>query len=149
MLAPGNLILFTPFHFKNGDTPKNKFFVVLGILDDVTILASLPTSVNKAPSLINKLHGCINHDDRCYNCYVYESNRVICDSGFSFDLPTFIYGNDIEDYQISTLQKKYQTEGKDYQLIGALLPDEFQNLMQCIQDSGSIKRGIRRALFPN
>lgn len=148
MLAVGNLILFTPFHFKNGNPPQDKFFVVLGVSNNSTILASLPTSVNKAPSLIDKLHGCVNHDERCYNCYVYEPNRVICDSGFSFNLPTFIYGNDIEDYQITTLQKKYQTKGKDYQLIGALLPNEFQSLMQCIQNSGSIKRSIRRALFP-
>lgn len=149
MLTKGNVILFTPFHFKNGAPSKDKFFIVLEIVNQITILASLPTSVNNAPSLIDKSHGCINHDERCYNCYIYEPNKVICDTGFYFNLPTFVYGNDIEDYSITTLTAQYKIQGTHYQIMGVLLPEELQNLMDCIKNSGSIKRGIKRNLFPN
>ena len=45
MFETGNLLLFKPFLFKNGASPKNKFMVVLGKdADGSMVLASLPTS---------------------------------------------------------------------------------------------------------
>ena len=45
MFEEGNLLLFRPFIFKNGVTPKDKFFLVLGKdIQGGLLLASLPTS---------------------------------------------------------------------------------------------------------
>lgn len=44
MYQKGNIIYFTPFYFKNGNTPKPKYFVVLSVSESETILASLPSS---------------------------------------------------------------------------------------------------------
>lgn len=45
MLKEGSLLYFNPFVFKNGATPKPKYFVVLAMMDDGKLmLASLPTS---------------------------------------------------------------------------------------------------------
>lgn len=148
MFNTGALILFTPFHFKNGDPSKDKFFLVLRSVGNSVVLASLPTKVNQAPSLINTTHGCVNHDERMFNCYVYEPNRIICDSNFSFSVPTFIYPNNVEDFDVATLQQKYPVEGADYQIMGNLLPQELQELLNCIEKSkGGVKRKIQRMLF--
>ena len=48
MFEEGNLLLFRPFMFKNGATPKDKFFLVLGNVDGNLLLASLPTSDRKS-----------------------------------------------------------------------------------------------------
>ena len=45
MFEEGNLLLFRPFIFKNGATPKDKFFLVLEKdIQGGLLLASLPTS---------------------------------------------------------------------------------------------------------
>ena len=104
MYSPGQIIYFTPFYFKNGNTSKNKYFIVLKNIQDTTILASLPTRSKKLPSFITIDHGCINDDPSCINCYVFKGGHPICDNGFSFDLHTFCYGNEVEDYEIDILE---------------------------------------------
>ena len=36
MFEPGNLLYFEPFIFPDGGEPKNKFFVVLGDVDELS-----------------------------------------------------------------------------------------------------------------
>ena len=50
MFKEGNLLKFSPFIFKNGACPKNKFFVVLKEAENAMILASLPTSKDHVPA---------------------------------------------------------------------------------------------------
>ena len=51
MFEEGNLLYFDPFLFKNGATPKPKFFIVLkNDINDEVILATLPTSKDHIPS---------------------------------------------------------------------------------------------------
>lgn len=51
MFEEGSLLLFRPFIFKNGVTPKDKFFLVLGKdIQGGLLLASLPTSKDHVPS---------------------------------------------------------------------------------------------------
>jgi hypothetical protein len=140
----GQVILFTPFYFKNGDKSKDKFFIVLKNIDDKVIIASLPTSVNKIPSFIKESHGCINHDDRCFNCYLFEAARPVCSNGFAFKLHTHIYGNEVEDYELSILNSVYGIEGIDFVLIGTLLEEEYKNLLACLKNSNSVKRKIKK-----
>ena len=135
-----------PFFFKNGNTSKNKYFIVLKNIDDKIIIASLPTRSNKSPALINAAHGCINHDDRLFNCYIFESNRVIADNGFCFDMNTYVYGNEVEDYETAILSSIYAIEGVDYEIVGRLREDEYNNLYNCILNSSSTKRKIKRLL---
>ena len=60
MFFPRQIIYFNEFFFKNGNTPKPKYLIILGRVEDKTIVASLPTRTNNAPQLVNSLHGCIN-----------------------------------------------------------------------------------------
>ncbi len=146
MFQEGEIVYFTPFYFKNGNTAKNKFFIVIKIEGNRTILASLPSSINHAPSIVNALHGCVNHDDRCFNCYVFEPTRPICTNGFAFELATYVYGYEIEEYEIVTLNLVYGIEGVDFERKGILLPEEYHALLDCIKNSKSVKNRIKRRL---
>lgn len=146
MFKIGTILYFTPFYFKNGNKERNKYFIVLGKKGEDYIIASLPTKVDKTPSSITKEHGSINEEDRCFNCYYFEPNKIICDSGFSFDLPTYLYGNEVEDYSISTFIKVYPIEGRDYSIKGELKSNELTALIDCLKNSGSVKRGIKKFL---
>jgi hypothetical protein len=147
VFAEARIIYFSPFYFKNGNTPKNKYFVVLRNLDDTIILASLPTRSNKVPSFVNQTHGCINLDEHCFNCYLFEPGKVICENGFSFDLHTFIYGNEVEDYEVAKLASRYGIEGVDFEIAGTLAPSEYNALMRFLTESRSIKRRIKNLLI--
>lgn len=146
MFYPRQIIYFNEFFFKNGNTAKPKYLIILGIINNKTIVASLPTRTNNAPGLVNTAHGCINVDDRCFNCYVFEAGKVICENGFSFELPTFIYGNQVEDYDIETLEDVYKIQGVDYEEKGLLTVNEFSDILNCIINSFSTKRKVRKFL---
>ncbi len=122
MFSEGQLLYFTPFYFKNGNEPKNKFFLILRNINNITLVASLPTKVNNAPALMNDSHGCVNHDERKFNCYVFAKDKPVCDNGFSFKLTTHIYGDQILDYLIAEITDSNRIiEGRDYELKGLLL----------------------------
>lgn len=86
-------------------------------------------------------------EDRCFNCYVFEPGKVICENGFSFNQPTYIYGSQIEDYEIDILEEVYPIPGVDFEEKGVLLQKEFQDILDCIRNSSSIKRKIKRLLL--
>jgi hypothetical protein len=147
VFSAGNLIHFTPFYFKNGQTaPKNKYFIVLKNKGEGVIIASLPTSINHLPNFLTAKHGCINDDSVGVNCYLFEQNRTICENGFCFPFHTYVHGYEVSDYLISTLEKVYTTENKDYKILGKLKEEELSALIKCIVDSGSIKNRIKKWL---
>jgi hypothetical protein len=147
VLQEGCLYFFTPFYFKNSTDFKHKFFIVLKNHDNKIILGSLPTSSNKAPTLTVKSHGCINIDERRFNCYVFENKRAVCDNGFSFDVPTYVYGDKINDYDINSLTKNGSIVlGKDYELKGKLTISEFKDLLECIISSNSTINKYKKLL---
>jgi hypothetical protein len=146
MFSKGQIVYFTPFYFKNGNTAKNKYFIILKNYNSDVIIATLPTRTNKAPALIDISHGCINDDDRCFNCYLFEGGREICVEGFYFDMNTYVYGNEVEDYKTEQLMAVYGIEGVDYNIIGHLTEKEFHQLYECIKVSKSIKNKIKRML---
>jgi len=43
----------------------------------------------------------------------------------------------------------YAVDGVDYDIIGELLDEEYQALINCIKNSGSVSRKIRRLLVSN
>lgn len=146
MFASGKIIYFDPFYFKNGNTAKPKYLIILKLVNNQTIVASLPTRGNHAPQLINKIHGCINVDDRCFNCYAIEKGRIICTNGFAFQLPTFIYGNEIEDYELSIFEEIYLKDERCCKEVGLLLDTEFNALIECVLNSSTTKRKIKKLL---
>lgn len=147
MFKAGHIYCFSAFVFNNGNDPKEKYFIVLKETQDGVILGTLPTRTNKIPSFVDKVHGCININDRLYNCYLFNKGAVICKNGFSFDLPTFVYGSDIDYYSKEKLESDHPTEGVDFILQGELTDNEFKNLMECFCNSDAVKRGIKRKLF--
>jgi hypothetical protein len=146
VFTQGQILYCTPFYFKNGNTAKPKYFIILKNIDNRVVIASLPTRSNKAPSLVDVTHGCINHEDRLFNCYAFESGRSITVTGFAFPIATFIYGNEVEIYEVSILSTVYQVKNIDYEIMGTLTNEEFTALYDCLKNSSSIKRGIKKLL---
>jgi hypothetical protein len=141
------VLYFRPFYFKNGAIPQNKFLVILKNIGDVIIVASLPTKVNNAPSLITITHGCINHNDRKFSCYIFEPGRPVCENGFYFDLPTHMYGDQINDYELKAITRDGTIkEGVEYEIVGMLTQQEFSSIYQCLSQNNSTKNRIKRLL---
>jgi hypothetical protein len=115
-------------------------------IDGATIIASLPTSINHLPSFLTAQHGCINDDPSGVNCYLFEQQKAICENGFCFPFHTYVHGYEVSDYEISTFQKVYRVEGKDYEIKGKLRDDELAALIKCIVESGSIRNRIKKWL---
>lgn len=145
MFIPGQIIYFTSFQFKNGNSPKAKYFIVLGNHDNKVIIGSLPTRSNTVPSFITINHGCINIDERCYNSYLFEKDKIIGKAGFSFDMTTFIYGDQVEDYLLEYLESNY-IEEIDYRVLDELVREEFEAIIKCLKNSDSVKFKIKKRL---
>lgn len=148
MFVPGNIIYFDPFYFKNGNTAKPKYFVVLKNINNLTVIASLPTRTDSIPAHfeINNNHQCINNSQNFFNCYVIKENIPITICGKSFDFQTHLYGEQIDDYEISILSEIYPNQGIDYHIWGELIPEIFQNIIDCFRNSSTIKRKYKRLL---
>lgn len=145
MFDTGYILYCKSFQFNNGNQSKDKYFIVLKRDGDKLIVGSLPTRTNKIPSFIDTDHGCINKDDRCFNCYLFQAKRPICDNGFSFDLPTFVYGDEIETYDAKTIEANYELN-VSYKVEGRLTNEEFSALVGCFANSDSVKNKIRKAI---
>lgn len=146
MYTPGNLIYFNPFYFKDGAASKPKYFLVLKVVEDKAILASLPSSVDHLPININIDHGCIEIPEGNINCYVFKSNTPITKNNWSFKFDTFLYGQWIDDFSIELLEDIYPVEEIDYQVIGELTDDELKSVIECFATSTSVKRKYKRLL---
>jgi hypothetical protein len=59
MLEERNIIRFDPFYFKNGNTAKPKYFLVLKQSEHNTVIASLPTRRSLIPQDANIELGCL------------------------------------------------------------------------------------------
>jgi hypothetical protein len=139
------IIYFNSFQFKNGNTPRTKYFIILANTADNVIIASLPTRTNTVPSFVTVDHGCINIDERCYNSYLFKKDKIIGDKGFFFDMPTFIYGDQVEDYKVELLETNY-IEDIDYVIVDTLIKEEFAAVINCLKNSSSVKFKIKKRL---
>lgn len=145
MYSPGKLIFFDPFFFKDGDS-RPKYFLVIKVVDDNVILASLPSSKVHLPASQPIHHGCLDVADSGINCYIFEANLPVTKCGWCFELNTFLYGMWLEDYSIDVLNGKYSIEGVDYEIIGELTDEELHNVIHCFRNSSSVKRRYKRIL---
>lgn len=146
MYTPGNILYFKPFTFPNGDVPKNKYFVVLQENDDDILIASLPTSHDHIPHMLEKKHGCIDSPIYRVNCYFFEAGRIITENGFAFPRETYIYGYQVAQFYKKKFDSMYVVDGIDYDIIGKLIDEEYTSLINCIKNSRSVPRKIRKWL---
>ena len=137
---------FTPFYFPNGGKEKNKYFIVLAANQENTLIATLPTSKDHIPSKVEKIHGCIDLPGINFNCYYFEANKPITESGWGFPLETYVYGPQVAEFNKTNFENIYSVEEIDYEIIGKLIAIEFTAIINCIKNSRTVKRKIRRAL---
>jgi hypothetical protein len=146
LYTAGKLIYFNPFYFKDGTDSKPKYFLVLKVVNNDVVIASLPSSKIHLPQAQPLVHGCLEIPDACINCYIFEANRPITKCGWSFDMNTLLYGNWLDDYNLAILQSNYTIEGVDYEIIGSLTDVELQNVLNCFINSSTVKRKYKRLL---
>ncbi len=150
MFEEGNLLLFHPFLFKNGATPKDKFFLVLGNVEGELLLASLPTSKDHVPSDVEVKHGCIDLPERDVNIFVFVAGEeiVLKQDGeyFSFSKNTFVYGANLDMYSVSQLELQERMSQTNIELIGNLDEELFADLKECLSNSKMVKNKFRRLL---
>ena len=142
----GSILYFDPFIFPDGGTPKPKYFLVLKVLDDVCLLASLPTSKDFVPSTIEKIHGCIERPDISFNCYYFDPNVVICNNGFSFPIETYVYGYRLQTFNLNSLLLQEITDETVIDECGILAKDEYAAIIRCLSHSPAVKRAYRKVL---
>lgn len=145
MYTEGKLIFFDPFYFKNGDS-KPKYFLVIKVINDQVILASLPSSKVHLPSYQVINHGCLDIPDARINCYIFEAKCPVTKCGWCFPLNTFLYGLWLDDFSVETLTANHSIEGVDYEVIGELTEQELRNIVECFRNSSSVKRKYKQLL---
>lgn len=146
MFKEGTIIYFDPFYFKNGNTAKPKYFVVLKNQADQNILASLPTRRNSIPQKEEIHNGCIELPSINFNCFVISNDIKITECGKNFDFKTHIYGHQIDVYKIDSLKELYPLENTDYEIWGKMKNEIFLSLIECLKNSKSVKRKYRKIL---
>ena len=129
------MLRFSNFVFKNGNAPKSKYFIVLRRMDDITMLASLPTSRDHVPSFAAVEQGCVNIPEQNVNAFVFSPKCQVT-SSFSFPLPTFVYGEGVDEYEQTYLDAMNCT----VEDLGHLMPGLLQSLRDCLKQATNIKR---------
>lgn len=146
MFEVGSLVYFTQFFFKNGNTPKPKYFVVLGVVDTEVVLASLPTSQDHVPAKYGDISGCINDDLQQFNVFKFKANLPVTDDEFCFPKDTFIYGEQLDTYPIDLLLEWKKQKNTDIELKGQLKAEYLDALRDCLKKSAKVKRRYKRYL---
>jgi len=143
---PFEILFFPNFIFKNGATPKPKFFITLKNIGNEIMVVSLPSSQDFVPDSI-KVEGCIEYPDRFISCFCFLQNTVICnDTGFKFLKDTFIYASYVDTYSLAKLSERYPVKGIDYIIKGTLSKPYKTNLVNCLKNSQGLKRKIKKIL---
>lgn len=143
----GTIIYFTPFYFPNGKSaPKNKYFVVLGHMDDQWVVASLPSSVDRVPDGVPQEHGCLHLPKAMLYTYIFEAGRPVTTHGWGFPLTTYIYTAWVEAFDKRIFSEVYSVEDVDFAVIGRLTREEYTALVQCALTSGDLKGRYRNIL---
>ena len=145
-LEEGLIIYFDPFYFKNGNTAKSKYFVVIKKINDETILASLPTSKDCIPENLLIDDGCIEESSIGVNCFTFSEKTTVTNCGKCFPRKTFIYGVQLDTYNHKHLVENYIIEGVDYIVFGKMRKQIFQELISCLKNSKIVKRKFKRML---
>ena len=134
-MTEGTLLYFDPFVFKNGATPKPKYFIVLANTDDGVMLASLSTSKDHVPADAEVVRGAVNIPERGVNAYVFEAGDQVTDT-YCFPRRTYVYGEQVDDYT----EEDLNAMGSTIQNLGVLKPELLADLKACLKQASNIKR---------
>lgn len=63
-----------------------------------------------------------------------------------FDFKTYIYGHQIDVYEIAYLKEIYPLENTDYEIWGKMKDELFNSLIDCLKNSKSVKRKYKKIL---
>lgn len=146
MLEERNIIRFDPFYFKNGNTAKPKYFLVLKHSESNTVIASLPTRKDSIPQDDNITEGCLEIPEINLNCFVIPKSVDVTECGKMFDFKTYLYGHQLDDYSVELMNEIYPNEGSDYEIWGKMKLDIFNNIVACFKKSKSVKWKYRKQL---
>lgn len=146
MFEPGNLLYFKPFIFPDGGDSKPKFFVVLGEVDELVLLASLPTSKDHIPSDVEVKSGCLEIPERMVNAYTFMENEEVTDTGFFFDKNTFIYGQNIKTYNSVVFLSQTTSGLTVIEKKGKLKNELFTALKDCLKNSDAVRKRYKKYL---
>ena len=146
MFEPGNLLYFNPFIFPDGGGSKPKFFVVLGEIDETVLLASLPTSKDHIPADVEVKSGCLEIPERMVNAYTFMANEVVTDTGFFFNINTFIYGQNIKAYSSIAFLSQTASGETVIEEKGKLKDDLFSVLKDCLKNSDAVRKRFKKYL---
>lgn len=141
MFQEGQLLKISPFVFKNSNTPKPKYYVVLRHIDEGIMMASLPTSKDHIPADVSVTDGCVDIPERQINAFVFSPATQVTET-FRFPLPTFVYGEGVDEYEQSYLDAM----DADIDDLGQIESDLFQQLKDCIKKATLLKRKYRKLL---
>ena len=141
MYEVGDLLKFLPFEFKNGNRPKPKYFIVLGHIDDKIMMACLPTSKDHVPADAAVERGCVDIKERGVNAFVFSPSDKIT-STFSFPRPTFVYGEQVDEYE----QKYLDEMNSIVEHLGQINAQLFQQLKDCLKKAPLLRRKYRKLL---
>lgn len=141
MYQTGELIKFTPFVFKNGNQPKPKYCIVLGQIGDKVMIVSLPTSKDHVPADAMMERGCVDIPERGVNAFVLNPGDQVTMT-FRFPRPTFIYGEQVDEYE----QKYLDDMGSDVEQLGHVEPALFQAIKDCVKKARLLKRKYKALL---
>lgn len=146
MYKEGNILYFTPFYFKNGNTAKPKYFVVLKNIDNDLLLASLPSSKDFVPSEYENQRGCIEVPGANFNCFVIDSAEPVTVCNKCFPRTTYIYGFQLDTYQLTDMSTNYVHDGIDYNIFGEMKPAIFRSLLHCLKNSRVVPKKYLKIL---
>jgi len=146
MLEPRNILYFDPFYFKNGNKAKAKYFVVLKTIEDKAVLASRPTSKDFIPEFQEKQEGCIEISESNFNCFAIPATTCVTECEKHFPRKTFLYGQNIDEYDIELMKALYPLENIDYKIWGKMKQCLFEDLLCCFRNSKAVKRKYKRLL---
>ena len=141
MYQSGELIKFSPFVFKNGNQPKPKYCIVLGQIDNKVMIANLPTSKDHVPSDVMVERGCVDIPERGVNAFVLSPTDQVTPS-FRFPRPTFVYGEQVDEYE----QKYLDEMGSTVEKLGQIEPALFQAIKDCVKKARLLRRKYRQLL---
>lgn len=139
----GYIYYVKDFPFKNGNAPKDKFFLILKDLDDKMLLASLPTSQDHIPSGIEIHTGSYNDIYRRISAFVFKAGDDIATNNgelFHFIKDTFVYGEEIDTFPKCFLDNNH------VEIRGKLKDDLFQQIIDTFKNSPVVKKKYRNML---
>jgi len=146
MLEARNILYFDPFYFKNGNKAKAKYFVVLKLIENRAVLASLPTSKDHIPAFQEIQEGCIEIPESNFNCFAISATTCVTECDKCFERKTFLYGQNIDEYEVKLLKELYPLENIDYKIWGKMKKCLFDELICCFRKSKTVKRKYKKIL---